>query len=345
MALAIEDQALGTTGRAGSTVTATLAGTPSDGELIVAVLELTDAGLGTDSTGNRGTAPSGFTLAKRELIVGSSGIVREVAIWYKVASSESGTSYSWTGFSTSSSDYCKKGLTLIVISGFTSPVVDETNGTQSTSSGTTIGSGSITPTAATAAMVFGAVGATGGGSATLTWSDSFVEQSDGVIGGSGSNPTVGASTRLVTSSSTYSSTATFSETLDARIGAIVAFVEDGGSDDRAAQLSFSEFEVPNAPRAAQLSFAEFEVPFAPRAAQLSWAEFEVPLAPRAAQVSWAEFETPDIPARAAQVSFCEFQVPGIDAAAQVSWFELQVPDIGEFITGYSMRNQKLIRLQ
>lgn len=66
--------------------------------------------------------------------------------------------------------------------------------------------------------------------------------------------------------------------------------------DRAAYISFAEFEVPSEPRAAFVSFAEFEVPNEPRAAFVSFAEFEVPNEPRAAFVSFAEFEVPNAPA-------------------------------------------------
>jgi len=76
--------------------------------------------------------------------------------------------------------------------------------------------------------------------------------------------------------------------------ALVAVAISEVAAPRIGQVSWAEFEVPNAPREGQVSWAELEVPTAPREAQVSWGEFEVPNAPRRGQVSWAEFEIPTL---------------------------------------------------
>lgn len=88
------------------------------------------------------------------------------------------------------------------------------------------------------------------------------------------------------------------------------------TEDRRAQVSWSEIEVPSPPRRAQVSWSELEVPTAPRRAQVSWSEIEVPTAPRRAQVSWSEIEIPSAPRRA-QISWSEFEVPNVPAAGGV----------------------------
>lgn len=97
---------------------------------------------------------------------------------------------------------------------------------------------------------------------------------------------------------------------------------------RRAQVSWAEFEVPNAPRRTLVSWAEFEVPNAPRRALVSWAELELPNAPRRTLVSWAEFEVPDAPTnnRRCQVSWAEFEIPTAPRRILVSWSELELPN-------------------
>jgi len=103
--------------------------------------------------------------------------------------------------------------------------------------------------------------------------------------------------------------------------------EDSGTTRRT-QVSWAEFEVPDAPRRAQVSWSELEVPTAPRRTQVSWVEFEIPNAPRRVQVSWSELETPDAPVttRSVQVSWSELEVPNGPRRTQVSWVEFEVPN-------------------
>jgi hypothetical protein len=97
------------------------------------------------------------------------------------------------------------------------------------------------------------------------------------------------------------------------------------STDRRYQMSFAEFEVPNAPRRYRLSFAEFEVPTAPRRYQMSFTELEIPNADRRYRMSFAEFEIPTAPRRY-QMSFAEFEIPTSPRRYQMSFAELEVPD-------------------
>lgn len=100
------------------------------------------------------------------------------------------------------------------------------------------------------------------------------------------------------------------------------------NNDRMFQLSFAEFETPDAPRQYRLSLAEFETGDAPRQYRLSHAELETPDAPatdRQYRLSHAEFETPDAP-RQYRLSFAEFEIPNADRKFQLSFAEFEVPD-------------------
>ncbi len=95
--------------------------------------------------------------------------------------------------------------------------------------------------------------------------------------------------------------------------------------DRAGEVSWTEFEVPTAPRAAEVSWAEVETPTAPRAAEVSWAELETPVAPRHAEVSWSELEVPDVAGVKAEVSWAEFELPNAPRYVELSWSEFETP--------------------
>jgi hypothetical protein len=79
-------------------------------------------------------------------------------------------------------------------------------------------------------------------------------------------------------------------------------------ETRRAELSWAEFEVPNAARREYLSWAEMESPDPPRRGYVSWAEMESPDPPRRGYVAWAEFEVPTAPRRA-QISFAQMETP------------------------------------
>lgn len=116
------------------------------------------------------------------------------------------------------------------------------------------------------------------------------------------------------------------ETPNAPRKAEVSWVElESPNAPRKAELSWTELEVPTAPRKGEISWAEFEVPNAPRKGEVSWAELETPNVPRKAEVSWSEFETPTAP-RKAEVSFAELETPDVPVRAEVSWAEFQVPN-------------------
>lgn len=87
---------------------------------------------------------------------------------------------------------------------------------------------------------------------------------------------------------------------------------DDSANDRTCQISWVEFETPNADRRVRVSWAAFETPDAPVRARISWAEFQVPDAPRRLRVSWAEFSTPDA-------------VVAAERRLLVSWAALEVP--------------------
>jgi hypothetical protein len=101
------------------------------------------------------------------------------------------------------------------------------------------------------------------------------------------------------------------------------------SADADGEVSWAEFEVPNANSDAEVSWAELEVPNADARADISWAEFEVPNADARADISWTELEVPDLAADAdGEISWVELSVPDapLDANGEVSWAELEIPN-------------------
>lgn len=106
----------------------------------------------------------------------------------------------------------------------------------------------------------------------------------------------------------------------------------GEFDDtaRGARVSWAETEVPLSSRRARGTWAEVETPEPPfRYAQVSFTEFEIPNAPapsnRGSLVTWGEMETPEAPRRGT-VTHAEMETLGPDRQCVVSWVEQETPD-------------------
>lgn len=94
---------------------------------------------------------------------------------------------------------------------------------------------------------------------------------------------------------------------------------------RRSKITFTELEVPNAPRKGIISFTEFEVPDAARRSKTTFTEFEIPTAPRKAIISFTEFEVPTT-GRNSIISFAEFEVPNASRRSKISFAEFEIPD-------------------
>lgn len=142
------------------------------------------------------TGPSGWSTAKNQNSTVSQGI------FYKIATgSESSISCSGSGSN-------RWGISVYEYSGMvTSSPLDAVNATSSTGSSSSPASGSVTTTNADDLLIAGVT--TGASTSFSAWSNSFTEENDFVNGGAaGSRNTFGAADHTVTSTATYSTTAT-----------------------------------------------------------------------------------------------------------------------------------------
>ena len=108
--------------------------------------------------------------------------------------------------------------------------------------------------------------------------------------------------------------------------------------DAQCQISWAEFECPDAENQCQVSWAEFECPDVDAECQISWAEMECPDPSAAAQISYAVLQVPDEECcfppdpetnKKMQLAFAELEVPDVapDAFCRIGWAEFYCPDV------------------
>jgi hypothetical protein len=171
----------------GTDVSATFSSAVTQNNLLVAIVGVRDS-----LTIN---TPSGWSVAIKQS--GEPG----QAIFYKIAgASESQT----VDFSNIVSSGTRLGLHIYEYSGVN--VLDQVNSSSGT--GTSVSSGSVTTTSANEAIIAGLM-IRSGGSFNNTWTNSFTEQNDFSNGGQASlQCTYGGADRIVSTTDTYSTTAT-----------------------------------------------------------------------------------------------------------------------------------------
>lgn len=179
----------------GSSTTATFSSTATLGNTLVAA---------AFTNGNQSSLDiSGWTLARK---TNYSGTAASVGIWYKVSDGTE-TSVTSTG-----NTICR--LHIAEFSGILVPELDQTN-SNTMNTVTSINTGSITTTAAEE-LIITAASNVASSAGTRSWSDSFSVLYDDATG-----PRLLSGYRIVSSTGTYSSTATL-HTSNSNSGAVIA---------------------------------------------------------------------------------------------------------------------------
>ena len=169
------------------------------------------------------TTPSGWTLSAGCAQVGSNAAY----LWWKIAAGTE-TSLIYTNSSASVSAW-----NVGEYSGLTGSPYDNSNGSVSTTGATTMTTGPITPTAGARLVIASISGARGGAVFTQsTWLNSFTEQADANTSGAVQDTNGQAFADLAATydgSTAVSSGSTYSQTVTARTGIIIAFKVSSGA--------------------------------------------------------------------------------------------------------------------
>lgn len=173
----------------GTSVAATFGAMPANGNLLIAIASNYAASTGP-------TTPGGWTLIRDD-----SNNNPGIAMYFKVAGASEPTAVTVSGYGTST----RLGLQIFEYSGLlTSGVLDQSNFNSGTDS--TLESGNVTTTQQLELVMVGT--ALQANSNYSSWSDSFTEQQDFVVGTGGTRITTGSGDRIVNAIGTYSTVAT-----------------------------------------------------------------------------------------------------------------------------------------
>ncbi len=171
-----------------SSVAATFDSTPISGNLLIAIV--------SNRVSSIPTTPTGWSVA-----ISTTNVSPGQVIYYKIAGASEPTTVTVTDYATTDQ---RLGIQIFEYSGV--DTLDQTN--QSSGNGSSLSTGSITTTVADELLIAGVV--TLSSTNFSAWSNSFTEQHDFGVGGFGTQITAGGADRIVTTTGSYSTTATAS---------------------------------------------------------------------------------------------------------------------------------------
>lgn len=175
-----------TSSQGSALVAVTFDSTPTSGNLLIAIV--------ANRVSSTPTTPAGWSVA-----ISTTAVSPGQVIYYKTAGASEASTVTVTGYATTNQ---RLGIQVFEYSGV--DTLDQTN--QNSGNGTSLSTGSITTTVADELLIAGV--ATVSSTNFSTWSNSFTEQHDYVIGGFGTQVTAGGADRIVASTGSYSTTAT-----------------------------------------------------------------------------------------------------------------------------------------
>lgn len=192
-----------TTTVSGTSHAHTVTSTPTDNNLLVAVINFAGGDPGTI------TRPSGWSLA----IEAQRGSAQKIGIYYKVAASE-GTSWTWT-----TANAVQSVCTIYEYSGLDSSQAAVLDKTTSNDGGagtvTSLSTGTTVATTLADELLAAGIGLTGSSGSAFSWTNSFTDDGTGSAG-------AGTAVRIVSATGTYETTGSWT-TARTAVAAIATF--------------------------------------------------------------------------------------------------------------------------